>query len=61
LLNPHDAKPFATNLWVSMEDDGARTSGSEAFSRSLVDAIAEISRPWVAHCGRVKPCRPYQI
>src|SRR5664279_2356566 len=24
-------KPFAINLWVSMEDDGARTSGVEAF------------------------------
>ncbi|WP_263366731.1 NAD(P)H-dependent flavin oxidoreductase [Edaphobacter bradus] len=33
------SKPFAMNLWVSMEDEGARTSGSEAFSRSLA-AIA---------------------
>ena len=29
------SKPFAINLWVSMEDEGARTSGSEAFARSL--------------------------
>src|ERR1700749_1663982 len=29
------SKPFAINLWVSMEDEGARSSGSEAFSRSL--------------------------
>ena len=29
------ARPFAINLWVSMEDEGARTSSSEAFSRSL--------------------------
>ena len=28
-------KPFAVNLWVSMEDEGAFTSGSEAFARSL--------------------------
>jgi nitronate monooxygenase len=28
-------KPFAVNLWVSMEDVGAPTSGSEAFARSL--------------------------
>lgn len=28
-------KPFAMNLWVSMEDEGARASGAEAFSRSL--------------------------
>jgi nitronate monooxygenase len=32
-------KPFAMNLWVSMEDAGAFTSDSEAFSRSL-QAIA---------------------
>jgi nitronate monooxygenase len=29
------AKPFAMNLWVSMEDEGAHTSGSAAFARSL--------------------------
>ncbi|MHC5542158.1 NAD(P)H-dependent flavin oxidoreductase, partial [Singulisphaera rosea] len=28
-------KPFAMNLWASMEDEGARTSGEKAFSRSL--------------------------
>lgn len=28
-------KPFAMNLWVSMEDDGARASGREEFARSL--------------------------
>jgi nitronate monooxygenase len=29
------AKPFALNLWVSVEDEGAFTSGKEAFARSL--------------------------
>jgi nitronate monooxygenase len=29
------AKPFAMNLWVSMEDPGARSSGKEEFERSL--------------------------
>jgi nitronate monooxygenase len=29
------SSPFAMNLWVSMEDEGARSSDSEAFSRSL--------------------------
>src|SRR5438874_8369894 len=29
------AKPFAINLWVSMEDEGARTSDEAAFNRSL--------------------------
>ena len=28
-------KPFAMNVWVSMEDEGARTSTEEAFHRSL--------------------------
>ena len=28
-------KPFAMNLWVSMEDEGARASDERAFSRSL--------------------------
>jgi nitronate monooxygenase len=30
------SKPFAMNLWVSMEDEGALTSTEEAFHRSLV-------------------------
>jgi nitronate monooxygenase len=29
------SKPFAINLWVSMEDEGARTSDEGAFNRSL--------------------------
>src|SRR4051812_41915833 len=29
------SKPFAMNLWVSMEDEGARTSDEGAFNRSL--------------------------
>jgi nitronate monooxygenase len=29
------SKPFAVNLWVSMEDDEARTSDEVAFNRSL--------------------------
>jgi hypothetical protein len=29
------AKPFAMNLWASMEDAGARTSDAAAFSRAL--------------------------
>jgi len=36
------SKPFAMNLWVSMEDEGARTSGSEAFSRSLAPLAGHI-------------------
>jgi nitronate monooxygenase len=29
------SKPFAMNLWVSMEDEGTRTSDENAFDRSL--------------------------
>jgi nitronate monooxygenase len=29
-------KPFAMNLWVSMEDEGAPTSDAEAFERALL-------------------------
>ena len=36
------AKPFAINLWVSMEDEGARTSDREAFSRSLAPLAGHI-------------------
>ena len=35
-------KPFAINLWVSMEDEGARASGSEAFARSLAPLAKHI-------------------
>src|SRR6202162_4266417 len=30
------SRPFAVNLWVSMGGDGARTSGEEAYKRSLL-------------------------
>jgi nitronate monooxygenase len=30
------SRPFAVNLWVSMEDDGARTSDEAAYDRSLL-------------------------
>ena len=35
-------KPFAMNLWVSMEDEGASSSGAEAFARSLSAIAAHI-------------------
>ncbi len=34
-INALTPKPFAMNLWVSMEDEGALTSTEEAFQRSL--------------------------
>src|SRR6185369_421187 len=36
-------KPFAMNLWVSMEDEGARTSDESAFNRSLEPLAVHIA------------------
>jgi nitronate monooxygenase len=44
------AKPFAMNLWVSVEDDGARTSDEKAFNRSLA--------PLAAHLAELGAARP---
>jgi nitronate monooxygenase len=37
------AKPFAMNLWVSMEDEGARRSDESAFRRSLSPIAAHFA------------------
>jgi len=37
------SKPFAVNLWVSMEDEGARTSDENAFNRSLAPLAVHIA------------------
>jgi nitronate monooxygenase len=34
------SKPFAVNLWVSMEDEGARTSDETAFNLSLAPLVS---------------------
>jgi len=50
------SKPFAMNLWVSMEDEGALTSTEEAFDRSLAPLTKHIER-----VGGGKPsCHPYE-
>ena len=50
------AKPFAMNLWVSMEDKGAFTSTEEAFHRSLTYLAKHIES-----VGGAKPSyRPYE-
>jgi nitronate monooxygenase len=36
-------KPFAINLWVSMEDDGARSAGEAAFQASLPAILPQIT------------------
>src|SRR5579862_2283902 len=49
-------KPFAMNLWVSMEDEGAFTSTEEAFDRSLAPLAKHIES-----VGGAKPSyRPYE-
>src|ERR1700682_2726559 len=49
-------KPFAMNLWVSMEDEGALTSTEEAFDRSLAPLAKHIES-----VGGSKPSyRPYE-
>jgi len=37
------SKPFAMNLWVSMEDEGARTSDENAFNRSLASLAVHLA------------------
>jgi nitronate monooxygenase len=47
-IRPLTSKPFAMNLWVSMEDVGARASDENAFNRSLVPLaghLAELGAP----------------
>src|SRR3989454_5475104 len=49
------SKPFAMNLWVSIEDQGARTSDENAFNRSLAPLAAHF-----AALGAPRPAyKPY--
>jgi nitronate monooxygenase len=51
------AKPFAMNLWVSQEDEGARRSDESAFNRSLAPIarhLTELGAPLPTH----KPYSP---
>lgn len=51
------SKPFAMNLWVSMEDDGARASDQAAFSRSLAAILPHLEALRVAR-PEYSPYRP---
>ena len=42
------SKPFAMNLWVSMEDEGVRTSDEAAFNRILAPLAAHLAELGVA-------------
>ena len=37
------SKPFAMNLWVATEDEGARTADENAFNRSLAPLVAHLA------------------
>lgn len=49
------SKPFAMNLWVSMEDDGSRSSDEAAFRRSL----AALANPLEEVGGSAPSYQPY--
>jgi nitronate monooxygenase len=49
------ARPFAINLWVSMEDEGVSNSGSEEFARSLSHLAKHIE----AVGGTLPAYKPY--
>jgi nitronate monooxygenase len=54
------AKPFAMNLWVSQEDDGARRSDESAFNRSLAPIarhLTELGAPLPTHKPYSPPTR----
>ena len=54
------SKPFAMNLWVSMEDEGARTSDESSFNNSLAflaDHLSALGAPRPAY----KPYSPIRF
>ena len=54
------AKPFAMNLWVSKEDEGARRSDQSAFNRSLAPIarhLTELGAPLPTHKPYSPPTR----
>lgn len=55
-IRARTSKPFAMNLWVSMEDEGARTSDEAAFRRSLQPLAGDLKELGVAP----PPYTPYQ-
>jgi hypothetical protein len=49
------SKPFAMNLWVSTEDESARTADENGFNRSLAPLVADL-----AALGALRPTyKPY--
>ena len=53
-------KPFAMNLWVSMEDAGARSSDERAFRRSLTPLVTHLDALGAPHPA-YKPYAPMRF
>src|SRR5947199_688049 len=51
------SKPFAMNLWVSMENEGAWTSDESEFNRSLAPLAVHLAA-LAAPCPAYKPYSP---
>jgi nitronate monooxygenase len=56
-IRSRTSRPFAMNLWISMEDEGARTSDESAFHRSLAPLAAHLAALG-APCPTYKPYSP---
>src|SRR6266478_946573 len=56
-IRSHTSKPFAMNLWVSMEDEGARTADENAFNRSLAQLAVHLAALGAAR-PKYKPYSP---
>lgn len=54
------SRPFAMNLWVSMEDEGARTSDEAAFNRSLAPLAGHLAALGAPRPG-YQPYSPLQF
>ncbi len=54
------SKPFAMNLWVSVEDEGARTSDEKAFNRSLAPLAVHLAALWAPR-PTYKPYSPIRF
>src|SRR5437899_3187813 len=54
------SKPFAMNLWVSMEGEGARPSDETAFTRGLAPLAVHIAA-WGRRVQSTNPIRGYDL
>jgi len=54
------SRPFAMNLWVSLEDDGAASSDERAFNRSLAPLVPHLNALGAPHPS-YKPYAPLRF